>query len=347
MSTPARTFSGDAVAVLNSRPAADLERGESAAIARTLREADIDLFAALSGDFNPAHLDAAYAEASPFRGVIAHGLWGGALISAVIGMHLPGPGAIYLAQDFRFRRPVRPGDAVEARVTVADIDLEKNAVRLTCAVTADGALAIEGEAKVLAPREARRWEVEDGFEAVVIERPMRFSSLIAETAGPPLAVRPAGRAITADDLARAERAGLVRLDPEASISISDQVDTPGAAGLVLVDAPAAVGLIAIGWGALDGWSQAARAAGFDPADAAPLTPGVLRDRPARCGLFHAASAELALTCAEALDQLGGAAAFALHDPAGPCPVITADDPDGFELAAGLAIAARLSPPAPA
>ena len=333
------------MAVLHSRPAADLTLGESAVITRTLSEADIAVFAALSGDFNPAHMDTVYAEASPFRGVIAHGLWGGGLISAVIGMHLPGPGAIYLAQVFRFRRPVRPGDAVEARVTVAGADIEKNKVRLSCAVTANGETAIEGEAQVLAPRQARRCEVEDGYAAVVLERPTRFSSLAKATEVPPIPVRLAGGEAMAAGLARTERDGLLRVDQKASITITDHVETPGAAGLILIDAPAAAGLIAIAWGAPAGWSAAARAAGFDPAHAAPLSAAALCKRQTRGGLFHAASAETALICAEALDQLGGAAAFAIHDPAGPRAMLVADDPDGFELAAGLAIAARLNPPA--
>src|SRR5271170_4522447 len=90
----------------------DLSVGQSAARTRTVTEADIVAFAAVTGDENPVHMDEAYAAATPFKGRIAHGMLSAGYISAVLGVDLPGPGAIYLSQSLRFRRPVRIGDEV-------------------------------------------------------------------------------------------------------------------------------------------------------------------------------------------------------------------------------------------
>ena len=130
----------------------DLSVGDSAEITRTVTEAVIEAFAAVSTDSNPVHLDAAYAEGTPFKGRIAHGMLSGAYISAVIGMQLPGPGTIYLSQSLRFRRPVRPGDEVTARVTVEALDPKRGEVTLSTVCEVAGKRVVEGEAVVLAPR---------------------------------------------------------------------------------------------------------------------------------------------------------------------------------------------------
>jgi 3-hydroxybutyryl-CoA dehydratase len=130
----------------------DLSVGDSAEITRTVTEAVIEAFAAVSTDSNPVHLDAAYAEGTIFKGRIAHGMLSGAYISAVIGMQLPGPGTIYLSQALRFRRPVRPGDEVTARVTVEALDPKRGEVTLSTVCEVAGKRVVEGEAVVLAPR---------------------------------------------------------------------------------------------------------------------------------------------------------------------------------------------------
>ena len=96
----------------------ELSVGQSAHLRRTLTLADIQAFAAVSGDINPAHLDPEYANDTLFHGVIAHGMWGGSLISALLGTEFPGPGTIYLHQDLDFLRPVRVGDTLDVEVTV-------------------------------------------------------------------------------------------------------------------------------------------------------------------------------------------------------------------------------------
>ena len=130
----------------------DLEVGQQAETSRQVAEADIAAFAAVSGDDNPLHLDQAYAETTPFKGRIAHGMLSAAFISAVLGTKLPGPGAVYVTQSLRFRRPVRAGDQVTTRVTVEAVDTAKALVTLKTVVLVNGKTAVDGEAIVTAPR---------------------------------------------------------------------------------------------------------------------------------------------------------------------------------------------------
>jgi len=145
----------DDLRVLRNRTFEELSVGDSASIERTLTAQDIQLFAVLSGDLDPQHLDPEFAATTRFHGVVAHGMWGGALISAVLGTRLPGPGTIYLAQSLRFLAPVRLGDRLSVQVEVAALDPATRRVTLACrCLLADGSPAIEGEAEVIAP-EAR------------------------------------------------------------------------------------------------------------------------------------------------------------------------------------------------
>ena len=118
--------------IIENRTFDEIEPGETASLTRTLTERDIQLFALVSGDVNPAHLDADYAATDLFRRVIAHGMWGGGLISAVLGTELPGPGAIYLSQSLRFTRPVGLGDTITASVTVVEKRPEHGVVLFDC-----------------------------------------------------------------------------------------------------------------------------------------------------------------------------------------------------------------------
>jgi phosphate acetyltransferase len=128
--------------------------GESATLERTLSKDDIALFAVMSGDVNPAHLDEPYAETSMFHRIIAHGMWGGALISAVLGTRLPGPGTIYVAQDLRFREAVGVGDRVTVTITATEKRPEKHIVVFNCrGVNQRGDEVIAGTAQVIAPTE--------------------------------------------------------------------------------------------------------------------------------------------------------------------------------------------------
>jgi len=129
----------------------ELKVGDSAELERTLRKQDIELFAVLSGDVNPAHVDEDFAKSDAFHKVIAHGMWGGALISAVLGTELPGPGTIYVDQTLHFKKPVGIGDTIKVRVTVREKHAG-NRVTLDCAcLNQDGEVVVEGLALVLAP----------------------------------------------------------------------------------------------------------------------------------------------------------------------------------------------------
>ena len=131
----------------------ELSIGQSAQLVRTLTLQDIQAFAAVSGDTNPAHLDPEYANDTRFHGVIAHGMWGGALISAVLGTQFPGPGTIYLQQNLHFTRPVHVGDTLQVRVEVQEKDASKHHVTLQCEIlNQHGEQVLNGLARVIAPQ---------------------------------------------------------------------------------------------------------------------------------------------------------------------------------------------------
>ncbi|WP_294622044.1 bifunctional enoyl-CoA hydratase/phosphate acetyltransferase [uncultured Roseovarius sp.] len=143
---------------IENRPFDEIKIGDSAELVRTLTAQDIDAFAVVSGDVNPAHVDEEFAEGDIFHKVVAHGMWGGALISNVLGTQLPGPGTIYLEQSLKFLKPVGVGDTVVVRVEVTERDEEKHRLTLACTCTnGDGKPVIEGVARVIAPdRKIRR-----------------------------------------------------------------------------------------------------------------------------------------------------------------------------------------------
>ncbi|MCA3245924.1 MAG: MaoC family dehydratase [Azospirillum sp.] len=127
----------------------DLHVGQTAVYARTLTETDIVLFAGVTGDNNPVHINEIFAQGTPFSGRIAHGMLTAAFISTVLGTKLPGPGAIYLSQTVRFKAPVRAGDTLVARATVKELVAEKRRCTLITTVSVDDKTVLEGEAVVL------------------------------------------------------------------------------------------------------------------------------------------------------------------------------------------------------
>ena len=129
----------------------DLQPGMTACTAKTVTEADIILFAGISTDVNPAHLDEEYAKGTMFGGRIAHGMLSAGFISAVLANKLPGPGTIYLSQTLKFKAPVRPGDTVTATVTVKEVNVAKNRVVLDTVCTVCGKVVIEGECQMMPP----------------------------------------------------------------------------------------------------------------------------------------------------------------------------------------------------
>ena len=129
----------------------DLEIGMIRSLVKEVTDLDIELFAQVSTDRNPVHLDDAYAMDTIFEGRIAHGMLTAGLISAVIGEQLPGHGTVYLGQSLRFLGPVRPGDFVTAEVEVMEIDYAKRRVKLDTRCLVDGKPVLKGDALVLAP----------------------------------------------------------------------------------------------------------------------------------------------------------------------------------------------------
>ena len=130
----------------------ELQPGQRAQLLRTLTMADIQAFALVSGDFNPSHVDAEYAEGTRSHGVVAHGMWAGALISSLLGTEFPGPGTVYIEQNLRFHGPVHLGDTLSVSVTVVDKNDSTGIVRMDCDVLNQrGEQVVNGQALVRAP----------------------------------------------------------------------------------------------------------------------------------------------------------------------------------------------------
>ena len=129
----------------------ELSVGQSAVYARTVTEADILMFAGVSGDYNPVHINQELAESTMFGGRIAHGMLSAGFISTVLGTKLPGPGAIYLAQTLKFKAPVKIGDTVVTRCTIKELVPEKRKVKFDTICTVRGKPVVEGEADIMVP----------------------------------------------------------------------------------------------------------------------------------------------------------------------------------------------------
>ena len=249
--------------MIENRTFDEIAVGDSASSERTLTPEDIDLFAVVSGDVNPAHMDPAYAETDLFHKIIAHGMWGGALISAVFGTRLPGPGTIYLSQDLHFRAPVAIGDTITTTVTAREKKPEKHRIIFDCVCTnQDGHAVITGTAEVQAPTEkVRRPRIE--LPEVRLSRHQRFRDLLVRTAGrPPV---PVAIAHPCDDLSlgaavEMAKAGLVvpiLVGPVAKIRAAALAAGLDIAAYRIVDVPhshaaaaAAVALVRSGEAAL-------------------------------------------------------------------------------------------------
>ncbi|MEM1198716.1 MAG: MaoC family dehydratase [Pseudomonadota bacterium] len=129
----------------------DLSTGMQANSSRVTSREDIDLFANVSGDTNPLHLDETYAATTMFNGCIAHGMLSASYISKVLGTQLPGPGAVYLSQSLKFKAPVRPGDQVDTQVEITGLDETRRRVTLQCECRVGETVVLSGEAQLLVP----------------------------------------------------------------------------------------------------------------------------------------------------------------------------------------------------
>jgi phosphate acetyltransferase len=229
---------------IENRTFDELAVGDHAELTRTLRKEDIELFAVMSGDVNPAHMDEEFAKSDQFHKVIAHGMWGGALISAVLGTELPGPGTIYLNQSLSFRRPVGLGDTVTVRVTVREKVPEKKRVLLDCeCVNQAGEMIIKGEAFVIAPTEKVRRPRALMPEVHLHERGLRYRQLVeVAQKNPPIrtaVVHPCDSAsfLGALDAASERLIVPILVGPEAKIRKAADDAQRSLQGIELVDAP--------------------------------------------------------------------------------------------------------------
>ncbi len=169
--------------MIENRTFDEIAIGDGASLSRKVSQRDIDLFAVISGDVNPTHMDPAYAKADTFHKIIAHGMLGAGLISSVLGTKLPGPGTIYLGQDMRFLHPVSIGDTITATLKVTEKHPDRGDLALDCRCTnQSGQLVISGTAHVRAPTEkVRRPRIE--LPDVQLSRHERFRALLAAAAG--------------------------------------------------------------------------------------------------------------------------------------------------------------------
>lgn len=130
-----------------------IKLGDAAEFSKTVTESDVYLYAGITGDLNPAHLNEAYAKNTFFKTRIAHGMLTAGFISNILGMQLPGPGTIYMRQSLSFLAPVRFGDTITARAEVVEVIAEKNRVRLkTTCTNQEGTVVLDGEAMVSPPK---------------------------------------------------------------------------------------------------------------------------------------------------------------------------------------------------
>ena len=131
----------------------EISIGDTASFEKTISESDIYLFAGITGDLNPAHINQVEAEKTVFKGRVAHGMLVSSFISTVLGMYLPGPGTIYLGQELKFLAPVRIGDTIKAQVQVIEKIEEKNRIKLkTTCCNQEGKVVVDGIATVMPPK---------------------------------------------------------------------------------------------------------------------------------------------------------------------------------------------------
>ena len=162
----------------------EIKVGDCARLVRTLRPEDIHLFAVMSGDVNPTHVDVEYARSSQFREVVAHGMWGGALFSSVLGTEYPGPGTVYVSQTLRFHRPVTIGDTLTVTITVSQKFEHNHHVLFDCSATnQDDMKVITGTAEVLAPVDKVKRPRINLPEVTISDKALRYQHLLSAASG--------------------------------------------------------------------------------------------------------------------------------------------------------------------
>lgn len=229
---------------IENHPFDEIQIGQTAQLTRTLRPQDIPLFAAISGDVNPTHLDPEFAKQGPTHEVVGHSMWGGALFSAILGNQLPGPGTVYVRQDLRFHRPIAVGDTLTASVTVKEKNPQNHHVVFEClAVNQDGLKVIDGIAEVIAPAEKIRCAKLHLPEISVTDKELRYRQIMSRVKGlEPITVavaHPCDEPSLGGAL-EAMQAGIIRpilVGPKAKILAAAQALGADLSGLQIVDTP--------------------------------------------------------------------------------------------------------------
>ena len=231
------------MAMIENKTFDEIVVGQSACLSRTLTQNDIELFAALSGNANPVYVDKAFVHDDQFHKIIAHGMWGGALVSTVLGTELPGPGMVYRNQTLNFRNPIAFGDTVVVTVTVRDKNAATQSLTLDCRITnQNGQVVIDGEAEVVAPAEKVRRERVAMPEVHLQERGAHRQRLLEQAQArspiPVAVVNPVDQVslIGAVDAAQAKLITPVLIGPADAIKDAAQLAGIDIAGLKLVTA---------------------------------------------------------------------------------------------------------------
>jgi phosphate acetyltransferase len=209
---------------IQNRTFDEIQVGDHAQLVRTLRPDDIHLFAAMSGDVNPTHVDTEFARSSQFREVVGHSMWGSTLISTILGTEFPGPGTVYVSQGLNFSRPITIGDTLTISVTCTQKFEHNHHLLLDClAVNQDGLKVIDGVAEVQAPTEKIKRPRMTMAEVTISDRELRYGHLLSITSGMPAIPIAVAHPCDAESLRgpiQAAEAGLVipvLVGPEAKI----------------------------------------------------------------------------------------------------------------------------------
>ncbi|MDX9699925.1 MAG: bifunctional enoyl-CoA hydratase/phosphate acetyltransferase [Rhodocyclaceae bacterium] len=229
---------------IQNRTYDEIKVGDHSQLVRTLRPDDIHLFAVMSGDVNPTHVDTEYARSSQFREVVGHSMWGSTLISTVLGTEFPGPGTVYVSQNLNFWRPITIGDTLTITVTCREKYDHNHHIVFDClAVNQDGLKVIDGQAEVQAPTEKIKRARIHLPEITISDRELRYRHLLSITSGLspiPIAVAHPCDVESLRGPIQAARAGLVDpvlVGPESKIRAVAEEHNIDIKGFRIVDVP--------------------------------------------------------------------------------------------------------------
>ncbi len=229
---------------IQNRTFDEIQVGDCAQLVRTLRPEDIHLFAAMSGDVNPTHVDLEYARSSQFREVVGHSMWGSTLISTIHGTEFPGPGTVYVSQALNYWRPITIGDTITITVTCREKFAHNHHIVFDClAVNQDGLKIIDGTTEVMAPTEKIKRARVVLPEVTISDRELRYRHLLSVSAGLPPVKMAVAHPCDKESLSgpvQAAQAGLIDpilVGPEARIrAVAEEFDID-IRGIQIVDTP--------------------------------------------------------------------------------------------------------------